>query len=45
MDVQDCGTCAKLFDFFRAMFFAASGIEKCVALREARIEVLCINPE
>ena len=27
------------------MFFAASGIEKCVALREARIEVLCINPE
>src|SRR5437588_635926 len=45
MDVQDCGKCAKLFDFFRAMFFTASGIEKCVALREARIEVLCINPE
>jgi hypothetical protein len=36
---------AKLFDFLRAMLFAACEVEKCVALCEARIKAQSVNSE
>jgi len=34
---------AKLFDFLGAMLFTACSVEKCAALRQARIEVLPVD--